>query len=179
MRWITKRKATALVGGLAIAALSLVGCTDRTDEPQAEPSSSTAAPTPTDTPVDAARSDEQKLPIPVDEISDWADTAVPRSTDTSGTGTLAGWLSENTSPRHVTTFSSLPPGSFQAQLACRGGGVITLTAAEADDPDAGEPVTCDDSTIAFDVTTEQTGMSVVLVLSGDPTIYAVSFERMS
>lgn len=115
--------------------------------------------------------------MPVEDIRAWAETAVPQTSNLSGTGTLSGWLSQNTSAHQVTEFSSLAPGSYRAQIACRGAGAITLTAGQIGSDPAIEPLTCANGTTAFDVTIEQTGMSVTLDLEGDPTVYALSFER--
>lgn len=177
MRWNTNAQTTAAIGATGIVAISLLGCTASSVDRDAEKPSASATSSPSPTPTADAQSDEEQLPMPVEDIRAWADTAVPPSSNLSGTGTLSGWLSQNTSAHHVTAFSSLAPGSFRAQIACRGAGTITLTAGQIGSAPAIEPVTCENGTIAFDVAIEQTGMSVTLDLEGDPTVYALSFER--
>ncbi len=76
--------------------------------------------------------DKAALPIPAEGISDWANTAVPAPEPGEGAGTLSGWMSQSTSPNMLTSFTSLPPGDYQAQIACRGEGTITVTAGEID-----------------------------------------------
>ncbi len=180
MRSTTKRQAAPLAAA-AFLVFSLAGCTGPVaDGEVAEPSASVGStPSPSPTPTSDARTDEEQLPLPVDEIADWAETAVPRSSDTTGMGTLSGWLSQHTSAHQTSQFSSLPAGTYQAQVACRGAGTITVTAGPVDGASPSEPVTCENSTIAFDVTIDQPGMSVTMDLAGDPTIYALTFERMA
>ncbi|QLD12497.1 hypothetical protein [Microbacterium oleivorans] len=175
MRWTKTHKTRSMIGVFALVGISLVGCTAQPSEAETpRPSVSvSASPTPT---ADAA-GDEELLPMPVEDIRDWATTAVPSSTSVTGTGVLSGWLSQNTSAHHLTTFSSLAPGSYQGQIACRGAGTVTLGAGEVDSDPSSGPVVCADGTTAFDVTIEQTGMSVVLDLEGDPTVYALSLVR--
>ncbi|MDR6167224.1 hypothetical protein QE367_001428 [Microbacterium paludicola] len=176
MRSLTKRQSAPLAA-VAFVVLTLTGCTGPVADGEATEPPASAGSTPSPTPTSDARTDEQQLPLPVDEIADWAKTAVPRSSDTAVMGTLSGWLSEHTSPRQTSQFSSLPAGTYQAQVACRGGGTITVTAGPIDSASSGDPVTCDNSTIAFDVTIEQPGVSVTMDLVGDPTVYALSLER--
>lgn len=174
----------ATIGLILVAGIALAGCTG---EPSASPSGpasgspspSASTPAPTST-GDAAAADKALLPMPVEEIKDWAETAVPGA-DAEGAGPiLSGWLSENTSPHHKTFLKSQEAGAYQAQLACRGDGTITLTAGELDEEQpSAEPIVCDDETIAFDVTTAATGMQIVMDLEGAPTIYALSLQRMS
>lgn len=178
MRSSTKRQAASLTA-TAFVVLSLTGCTGPVaDGDAADPTASvgsTASPAPTSD----ARTDEEQLPLPVDEIAAWAETAVPRPSDANRTGALSGWLSQNTSAQQTSEFSSLPAGTYQAQVACRGDGTITVAVSAIDSASPGDPVTCDNSTIAFDVTIDQPGMTVTLNLTGAPTIYALSLELRS
>lgn len=170
----------------------LVGCTigspDAGGDGSGSPSptasatpSMTATPTPTPNPSVSAEAAE--LPIPPDEIADWAKTAVPGSEEEAYATGFSGWMSASTAAHHRTDFRSIEPGSYQAQLACRGEGTITLIAGELTDESeldgAGEPIACTNSTIAFDVTTTGTGMRIDLDLDGAPTIYAISLLRAS
>jgi hypothetical protein len=165
------------IGALLTLGAGLAACTgEPTDAETSAPPAS--APTSTATPTADAETDEALLPMSVDEIADWAETAVPKIDPGAGVGVFSGWLSENTSPHHLTNFRSTEPGEYQAQIACRGEGSITLTAGELDADPATDPVVCENATIAFDVTTTETGMSVVLDLDGAPTVYAVSLLRV-
>ncbi|WP_424447201.1 hypothetical protein [Microbacterium arborescens] len=177
MRWITNPQTAAVIGATGIVAISLLGCTAPSAEQDVEKPSASATLSPSPTPTADARSDEEQLPMPVEDIRDWAGTAVPQSSNLTGTGILSGWLSQNTSAHHVTEFASLASGSYRAQIACRGAGTITLTAGQIGSDPAIEPLTCANGTTAFDVTIEQTGLSVTLDLEGDPTVYALSFVR--
>ncbi|MCG7418182.1 MULTISPECIES: hypothetical protein [Microbacterium] len=173
---MTSTRTPTIAGVLILAALGLAGCSGETPAPNTPaPTVSTASATPTSD----AQSDEASLPLPVDEISDWAETAVPPSEGTALTGRLAGWLSQNTSPHQRNSFETLPAGTYQAQLACRGSGTITLSAGELDDDSATATTTCTNSTIAFDVSIAGTGMTIDLDLDGDPTIYAISLIKMA
>lgn len=179
MRWTKTHKTRSMIGVFALVGISLVGCTAQPTEVETPRPSATVSPSPSPTPTPDAAGDEALLPMPVEDIRDWATTAVPASTGGTGTGTgvLSGWLSQNTSAHHLTTFSSLAPGTYQGQIACRGAGTITLGAGEVDSDPSSGPIVCADGTTAFDVTIEQTGMSVVLDLEGDPTVYALSLVR--
>lgn len=167
-----------LIGSVLTIGATLAGCTGAPTELEtsAPPAS---APTSTATPTPDAESDEALLPMPVDEIADWAETAVTESDTGPGAGTFSGWMGEHSSPHHLTDFRSLEPGSFQAQIACRGEGAITLGAGDLDEEPTTDAIVCKNATIGFDVTTTDTGMSVVLDLEGDPTVYAVSLVRVS
>lgn len=168
------------IGAVLTVGIALTGCTGApTDAGTPAPSASASpAPTPTPTPTADADTDAALLPIPVDDIKDWADTAITWADDAQGTGTFSGWLSEHTSAHHLTSFSSVPAGTYQGQIACRGDGTITLQAGELDSDPSTEPIECTNATIAFDLTTTGTGMSVTLDLDGAPTIYAVALQRV-
>ncbi|MGJ0389932.1 hypothetical protein [Microbacterium sp. CGR1] len=171
----TRRAAT--IGLILAAGVALAGCTgEPVASPTGSPSPSTPAPTPTQNAADA---DEALLPMPVDEIRDWAETAVPNTGDNGPSPILSGWLSENTSAHHVTDLTTQAAGAYQAQLACRGDGILTLTAGELDAEPSAEPIVCANETIAFDITTAATGMQIVMDLDGDPTIYALSLKQIS
>ncbi|MER7447179.1 hypothetical protein [Microbacterium sp. NPDC097977] len=174
----------ATIGLILVAGIALAGCTGEpsgspSGPASGSPSPSASTPAPTTT-GDAADADEALLPIPADEIRDWAETAVPGAGAEGSSPILSGWLSENTSPHQKTFLQSQEAGAYQAQLACRGDGTITLRAGELDEEQpSAEPIVCDDETIAFDVTTAATGMQIVMDLEGAPTIYALSLQRMS
>lgn len=178
---MTSTRTRMIAGVLALGALGLAGCSGEMPTPATPaPTVSTVSATPTpDAQSAAARSDEAMLPVPVDEISDWAETAVQPSEGTALTGRLSGWLSQNTSPHQRNSFATLPAGSYQAQLACRGSGTITMSAGGLDDDSPAATTTCTSSTIAFEVSITGTGMTIDLDLDGDPTIYAISFIKMA
>jgi len=177
MRWTKTHTTRSMIGVFALVGISLGGCTAQPTEAETPRPSATVGTSPSPTPTADASSDEELLPMPVEDIRDWADTAVPASTSDTGTGVLSGWLSQNTSAHHLTTFASLPSGTYQGQIACRGSGTITLAAGGIDrDPSVG-PVACANTATGFEVSIDQTGMSVVLDLEGDPTVYALSLVR--
>lgn len=174
----TRRAVT--VGLILMAGVALAGCSG---EPSGEgegtpsPSASSSSPAPTATP--GAEADEALLPVPVEEIPDWAKTAVPGGDADGYVFGFSGWMSENSSANDVTTHTSLAPGSYQAQFACRGDGTITLMISELDEGDPSEPIVCANETIAFDVTTARTGVRFELALEGAPTVHALSLVKVS
>jgi len=170
-----------------IAAAGMLVMTACTAQPEAEPPTSTNAPSaptaptpdPTAAAIAAAAADEKLLPLPVDEIADWAETAVPGASTEGHHSSYSGWMSEHSS-RHLTnTDNTIDAGTYQAQLACRGDGVITVSVHPVDAAPAGEPVVCQNSTIAFDASTSTPGLVSEFTLDGAPTIYALSFVRVS
>lgn len=172
------RRGILLIGSAALV-VGVAGCAAPVDSGTGmTPSPTVSTPTPTPTPTADAASDEALLPIPPDDILAWAETAVPSPAPGDGTGILSGWLSQHTSARHLTTFTSLEPGAFQGQIACRGDGTFTLTAEDVDGRAVSEPVSCSNETIAFDAVTSARGITIVLDLDGPPTIYAVSLLRI-
>lgn len=177
----TERAMTA--GVLLAAGILLAGCSGESADSEGtatpSPSASSAPASPTATPGAAAEADEAGLPVPAEDIASWADTAVPNSDTPEWAFSLSGWLSENTSAHEKNTYQSLEPGAYQAQIACRGEGQITVTAGEADGEAVSEPVACANETIAFDVTTTRTGVEVLFDLEGAPSIFAFSLVRAS
>ncbi|MFN3950726.1 hypothetical protein [Microbacterium sp.] len=183
------------MAAVLLTTIALAGCTGGSAD--AEPSqtpATTAVPAPdasSETPGSTAEgadaeADAALLPIPVDDIREWAETAVPAPSAGTGAGALSGWLSQNTSSNQKNTFASVEPGTFQGQIACRGEGTITVAAGEVEGEGEGdlegdsalEPVTCRNSTIAFDVTTTRQGVRIDLGLEGAPAMYAVSLTRV-
>ncbi|WP_341955826.1 hypothetical protein [Microbacterium sp. LWH13-1.2] len=170
----------AAVGLILMAGVALAGCSGEpsaSGEGSPSPSASASSPAPIATPD--AEADEALLPVAVEEIADWAKTAVPSGDADGYVFGFSGWMSENSSAHDVTSFTSLPPGSYQAQFACRGDGTITLVTSELDEEEPAEPVVCANETIAFDVTNARTGIRFALVLEGAPTVHALSLQRMS
>lgn len=165
----------ATIGLILVAGVALAGCSGEpsaSGEGSPSPSASPSNSAPTATPD--AEADEALLPVPVEDIADWAKTAVAGSDADGYVFGFSGWMSENSSAHDVTTYTSLEPGSYQAQFACRGDGTITLTASELDEESISEPIVCANETIAFDVTTARTGVRFELALEGAPTVNAVS-----
>lgn len=179
---MTPSKRTTIGGVLVLAAVSMAGCTGETPsaDPAVSPTSlSSPSASPSASATASAPNGETLLPLPVDEIGDWAETAVPPSEGAALTGRLFGWLSQNTSPHQRNSLANLPAGTYQAQLACRGTGTITMSAGELDGDSPSAATTCTNSTIAFEVSIAGTGMTIDLDLDGDPTIYALSFIKMA
>lgn len=161
-----------------MAGVALAGCSGEpsaSGEGSPSPSASTSSSEPTATPD--AEEDEALLPVPVEDIADWAKTAVAGPDADGYVFGFSGWMSENSSANDVTTYTSLEPGSYQAQLACRGDGTITLATSELDEEPISEPIVCANETIAFDVTTARTGVRFELALEGAPTVNAVSLVQ--
>jgi hypothetical protein len=169
----------ATVGLVLAVTAGVVGCTpmsdaDRDASASPAPSASvTTSPEPTPDPAAA-----EKLPLPVDEIPDWAETAVPGSETDGYVGSLSGWLSEPLSAHYMSRFQSLEPGIYQAQIACRGDGTISASGGDLDAEPSPQPTQCTNATIAFDITTTSTGLKVELDLQGEPSIFAVSLRRV-
>lgn len=180
---------SARISGATIAAAALVTLTACAAEPEApevaESSSAPAIPTPSVDPtaaaMAAAAADEKLLPLPVDEIGEWAKTAVPGVETEGHQSSYSGWLSEHSSPRLINTDRTIDAGTYQVQLACRGEGTITVSVHPLDtEPDTGdEPIVCQNSTIAFDASTPAPGLVSEFTLDGAPTIYALSFILVS
>lgn len=164
-----------------MAGVALAGCTgEPSGSGEVSPSASASASSPSPTATPDAEADEALLPVPVEEIADWAKSAVAGPDADGYVFGFSGWMSENSSANNVTTFTSLAPGAYQAQLACRGDSTITLTTSELDDEDSrSEPIMCANETIAFDVTNARTGVRFELALEGAPTVHAVSLVRMN
>lgn len=163
----------ATIGLILVAGVALAGCTgEPSGSATASPSASSSS-MPTKTP-DGAEADEALLPMPVEEIPEWAQKAVPGSDSPGYVFGFSGWMSENSTADDVTSFTSLEPGTYQAQFACRGEGTIELTVSELDEGSPSEPIACTNETIAFDVTNSRTGVRFELALEGAPTINAVS-----
>jgi hypothetical protein len=87
-------------------------------------------------------------------------------------------MSEHTAQHHSATDSTMEPGSYISQIACRGDGTITLTSTALDGTPASDSITCANSTTAFDVTLGSVGLQADLLLEGAPTVYAISFHRV-
>ncbi|MDQ0729165.1 hypothetical protein [Microbacterium sp. W4I20] len=174
-----KRRAAA-VGALLLAGFVLAGCsgepTSSDNVSSSSPSPSSAQPTATPTPDDtvAADADAALLPIPVKEISTWAETAVPDASSLK----LSGWLSDNSSAHQKSTMQSFDPGTYQAQIACWGEGEITVSAGEFDGDGMSDPVVCANQSIVFNVPITRIGMQVLLDLEGAPSIYAISLRQV-
>lgn len=158
-----------------MAGVALAGCAgEPSGSAEGSPSPSAPPSSPASTATANAEADEALLPVPVEEIADWAKNAVPGGDADGYVFGFSGWMSENSSANDVTTFTSLAPGSYQAQFACRGDGAITLTTSELDEEPISEPIVCTNETIAFDVTNARTGVRFELALEGAPTVHAMS-----
>lgn len=170
----------ATIGLILVAGVALAGCGgEPSGSGDGSPSPSTSASSPSPTATPDSETDEALLPVPVEEIADWAKTAVAGPDSDGYVFGFSGWMSANSSANDVTTFTSLAPGAYQAQLACRGDGTITLTTSELDEDSRSEPIVCANETIAFDVTNARTGVRFELALEGAPTVHALSLVRMN
>ena len=167
-----------------MAGVALAGCTGEPTDAEGTatptPSVTVGPPTPTITPGTTAQSeaDAARLPIPIDEIGEWSETAVPDPDAPGWAFGLSGWLGES-SAHQRSTMQSLESGAYQAHIACRGEGAVTVTIGEADGEGDAATAVCTNGTIAIDVTTTRTGLQVLLDLEGAPSVYAVSFLRVS
>lgn len=168
----------AMVGLVLAATVGVVGCTSDTDDEYVESPAPTVSATAVPDPGPDIAAAEEKLPIPPDEIAEWASTAVPGPGTDGHVSSFSGWLSDATSAHYVSRFQSLEPGAYQAQIACRGEGTISAYGGELDAEPSPQPTECANATIAFDITTTGVGMELVLDLEGDPSIYAVSVRRI-
>lgn len=171
------------VAACAAAALAVSGCTASGDgtAPSAGPTEiadPTATPDPTAAAEAAAAADEALLPIPADDITDWAKKAVPGNEVEGYLGTFSGWISERSSPSQHSTFTSADPGQYVVTIACRGEGTLTISIRSVDDQPIGDGVACTNSTIAFERQSTGDGVGFRLTGVGAPSIYAISFQRV-
>lgn len=139
---------------------------------------STPTPDPTQVAEQLAAAEEARLPIPADDIAEWAEEAVPGSGSPGHQGTSSGWMSEHSAQQLVSTNTTLEPASYRLELACRGEGTITATVTTIDGASAGEGASCSNATIAFDAVIPDAGLVTTLQHDGDPTIYALSIARV-
>ncbi|WP_368498603.1 hypothetical protein [Herbiconiux sp. A18JL235] len=172
--------AAVLLTAGALSACVAPDVGDDSATPSASTPSAEAAPSTTPTPtrdplVDA---EEAQLPLPADEIADWAREAVPAPGSPGHQNTSSGWMSEHSAQQLTSTNTTLESGDYQLQLACRGEGTITATVTTLDGASAGEGTVCSNATIAFDATIPEQGLVTTLVHEGAPTIYALSVLRV-
>jgi hypothetical protein len=171
------RFASAVALSVASAAVvSLAGCT-ATGVPEASATSETPVATPTTTASPTAAADgSERLPLPVDDIDDWARETLPTAGDAGYVSGFSGWLSQETSPNRSVTAQSLPAGTYTVRMACAGRSVLTVTALGVDDAElASERVDCSaGGSRDFTVTTTSEGVSTALGLESEPIVYAFS-----
>lgn len=171
--------AAVLLTAGALSACVAPGGDDSATPPASTPSAEaapSATPTPTRDPL--ADAEEAQLPLPADEIADWAREAVPAPGSPGHESTSSGWMSEHSARQLTSTNTTLEAGDYQLQLACRGEGTITATVTALDGASAGEGTVCSNATIAFDATITEQGLVTTLVHEGAPTIYALSVLRV-
>jgi len=166
-----------------VVGLAMAGCSVQGDTPEASPSAEAVPPsassTPSPDPSALAEADAELLPIPPDEITDWARGAVPNFDADGFVSASSGWLSEHTSTNLVSSDETLAPGDYVVQLACIGDGELTVTLSNLDDEPIGtEPQVCSRKTIAFDLATTEPGLRTTFTLEGAPTIYAMSVQSV-
>jgi len=151
----------------------------------------TTTPTPTDSPATPSATPDpyptpdgsEQLVMPVDDIRDWAATAVPTTGDEGYLRGYSGWLSPQTSANYSAIDSSLPAGGYRLSVACVGESTLTVTVTAGGDPEPGaqlgtQEVDCaaGQSTL-IDVVAPEGGMTTNLHLSDDPVIYAVAIQN--
>ncbi len=168
---------------LTIGILAVTGCTDGADPattstPPASPSRPAAAPTPdTSASIAAAlAADEAALPMPSDRIAAWAAESVPQPGEGGAAAGFHGWISQTNGPRTSSEFSSLPTGTYEVVLACRGDSVLQADLATSDG-NAVASALCTDERVAIPVATASAGLRLTLTLdeNGAPTTWAASF----
>ncbi len=165
----------------AVALSACVGPGDDGGEAGGSAASASGAPTsasPTPTIDPRADEEEAQLPLPADEIAEWAAEAVPAAGSPGHRTTSSGWMSEHSARQLTSTNTTLEAGSYQLQLACRGEGTITASVTTVDGAAAGEGTVCSNATIAFDATIPEQGLVTTLVHDGAPSIYALSVVRV-
>ncbi|WP_382306587.1 hypothetical protein [Herbiconiux sp. UC225_62] len=183
----SRRIATAAVGfGGALAALvALSGCTttapsDADDRPTlSETRSPEPSPDPTAVAEALAAEDAKSLPMPQDDIQDWAARTVPNSDSESYFAGFSGWLSEHSSPRLNNTVTTAPAGRYTVSIACLGGGPLGVSVQQLDQSEVGATLRpCDGTVQTIDIETASEGISTVLTnpLTSDPAVFAVTFE---
>ena len=176
---LSLRAAAAAV--TAVAAGLTTACTTSDDDRGASspPTSSASAPASaggSEADADGAEEDLDELPLPREDISDWAASALPAPGAAGRLVNQSGWLSDGTSSQLMVSAPEEPPGRYAVDVACLGSGTITVRLQEREDPAApGSPdATCTDETISFEYDSSPDAPRVSLGLSGAPTVYAVA-----
>ena len=174
------RNTSALTILLATGSLAaLVGCSAQA--PDAEPTGDAETGT-TATPTAAATDGpdgSELLPVPVDDIRDWAAETVPTGGDDGYVSGFSGWLSQQTS-RNLSSFDrTLPAGSYTVTVACTGGSTLSVRMLAADESElAAVDLDCSTApTQALEVTTPSEGAYTDLALDSAPVNYAVAFQK--
>ena len=171
----------AATGVAVVVAGLLAACTTSDIDAGASSSpTSTASASPSaggsEVPTDAAEEDLGELPLPREDISDWAAGALPAPGAAERLVNQSGWLSDGTSSQLTVSAPEEPAGRYAVDVACLGSGTITVRLQEPEDPAApGSPdATCSDETISFEYDSSPDAPRVSLGLSGAPTVYAVA-----
>jgi hypothetical protein len=167
---------------LTIALLAVSGCTDGTDPaamtPTTSPSVPIAAPTPDASASIAAAlaADEAALPMPSDQIAEWAAASVPQPGEGGAAASFHGWISRTNGPSTSTEYSSLPAGSYEVVLACRGDSALQADFSSTDGT-AVASAQCTGGSLTIPLTTPSPGLKMSLTLpeGGTPTVWAASF----
>jgi len=182
---IAFRMASAAAVAAAVTGLATACTTSDDNAGASSPPTSLAATTApsggSEAATDEAQADMDKLPLSPDEISDWAASALPRPGAAGRVVNQSGWLSAGTSPQLTVSALKKTPGRYAVDVACLGSGTITVRLREPEDPAApGSPdATCSDETISFEYDSSPDAPSVILGLTGDPTVYALAIATVA
>lgn len=177
---------TALITTLAgVAAAALAGCSapPTTDAQTATP---TAVPSPSATPDPYPTPDgSEQLVMPVDDILDWAKSAVPTTGDEGYLRGYSGWLGPLTSANYDAIDSGLPAGDYRLSVACQGESALAVTVTAGSGVEPGELL----GTRSLDCASGQStliefvapegGITTNLRLAADPTICAVAIQNLA
>ena len=148
----------------------------------ASPPAAEPTPDPTATARALAAEDATRLPMPQDDIAEWAARTVPPvGSDGYLTG-YSGWLSEHSTPRTTSTFQPAPAGSYTLTIACLGGGPLAVSVQELDEQEVGAlEHPCDGTVQTLEVVTASPGIRTVLAnpVTADPAVYAVAVQGRS
>jgi hypothetical protein len=189
----SRRIALATAGfGIALGALVAVsGCsTSAPGDASGLPSASaTRSPNPSPTPSPdptavaeaLAAEDAKSLPMPEEDIQDWAARTVPTIGAENYVTSSSGWLSEHSSPRLNNTYTNAPAGRYTVSIACLGGGPLGVSLQQLDQTEVGALLhPCDGSAQTVDIETASEGISTVLTnpLTAEPAVYAVALQTI-
>ncbi|KQR65016.1 hypothetical protein [Frigoribacterium sp. Leaf172] len=174
------RVLAVLVIGVVVAGAAS-GCTGVPGDadghsPGAGPSVAASPTAESETPSGGAEADSDALPLPRDEIPDWAATALPPQGAAPRVIAQSGGLGPGTSTRLTVSAPEAPAGRYAVDVACLGAGTVTVHLTEPEDaasPDAPD-ATCSDETISFEYDSSPDAPRLSLGLVGDPTVYAVA-----
>jgi hypothetical protein len=187
--WLTvlfRRASAAAVAAVVVGVTASCTMSDDNAGASSPPTGSASASSPSggsEAAADEAEADRETLPLPLppEDISDWAASALPGPVTAGRAVSQSGWLSAGTSPQLTVSGPEEPPGRYAVDVACLGGGTITVRLQEPEDPAAPDSpdATCSDETISFEYDSSPDAPRVILGLSGDPTAYALAIAPVA